>query len=136
MKNMTSIEAINLMGLLRQSPFAERGDVDEQDFRHLWLGTYEVRIAGTDRYYRIDPRTGDVRRIVGFSTTEAGEPAGHHAETRWEQAERINDEERARIERDRIIQHAREMRADGKSLFQIATALGVTKEWLRAYAGL
>lgn len=34
------------------------------------------------------------------------------------------------------IAEAQRMRAEGKSLFQIAVALGVSKDWLRAYAGL
>lgn len=72
MTDMNAIEAINLMGLLRSSSFAERGDVDESDFRHLWTGTYEVRIVGTDRHYRIDPRTGIVRQIAGFSVSRDG----------------------------------------------------------------
>lgn len=35
-----------------------------------------------------------------------------------------------------LISKAQAMRAEGASLYAIAVALGVTKEWLRHYAGL
>lgn len=38
--------------------------------------------------------------------------------------------------KDETITRARELRADGESLYSIASTLGVTKEWLREYAGL
>jgi len=34
------------------------------------------------------------------------------------------------------VRIAQRRRSDGKSLYAIATELGVTKEWLRTYAGL
>jgi hypothetical protein len=34
------------------------------------------------------------------------------------------------------IERARTLRAHGASLFEIGRALGVTKEWLRTYAGI
>lgn len=39
-------------------------------------------------------------------------------------------------DKQRLIVEARAMRAAGKSLYEIATRLRVTKEWLRTYAGL
>jgi hypothetical protein len=44
--------------------------------------------------------------------------------------------EALKAERDRKVAEALVMALNGKSLFQIAIALGVTKEWLRTYAGL
>lgn len=35
-----------------------------------------------------------------------------------------------------LIARAWAMRAEGASLYAIATALGVSKEWLRHYAGM
>lgn len=34
------------------------------------------------------------------------------------------------------IRRAQAMRAEGRSIFEIATTLGRSKEWLREYAGL
>lgn len=41
-----------------------------------------------------------------------------------------------KIDRERKVWRAQALRAEGKSLFAIATELGVTKEWLRHYAGI
>lgn len=38
--------------------------------------------------------------------------------------------------RERTVRAAQEMKASGMSLYAIAVQLGVTKEWLREYAGL
>src|SRR5262245_23799817 len=143
------------MGILRTSDFAERGDVDEADYRHLWTGTYEVRIAGTDRYYRIDPATGAVRRIDGFSVDEKGRGTGAAGPARDAVSQRRIDELAARDEsaanaigfasdkaatlrRQRAdkVARAQALAAEGLSLYEVARTLGVTKDWLREYAGL
>jgi len=42
----------------------------------------------------------------------------------------------AQIKRHSLVTRALDLHADGLSLFAIARELGVTKEWLRSYAGL
>jgi hypothetical protein len=67
---MDSILAINLTSIIRAT--GVRGaTIDENDYRHLWTNCYEVRVTvpGIDgeRFVRVDPATGGVRPIDGFS---------------------------------------------------------------------
>jgi hypothetical protein len=48
----------------------------------------------------------------------------------------LNPVDQLRLERQQLTSKAWEMRANGHSLYAIAVALGVSKEWLREYAGL
>jgi hypothetical protein len=64
-----------------------------------------------------------------------GRYCGPHCDL-YEPADPDEARELAEYRRNRDIEDARAYRAEGKSLFEIASRLGRSKEWLREYAGL